>query len=221
MTPGVPGHLPMLEAGQIFRVRLDEKKDGSWKADAMVELRPARLTQLAPPWGRPHSSAPRSGRRKEHYEYRIEEDRAGTRKPLAASVQVEVDASAMMGPTTVGEHPGTLSPRLLFTGEQQEFLAACADRRVVVDALTPLGPVQATRWETEVGEFDTTVERWTLGELDLLELSIRLAADSPLDPRDRLIAFSAAVAARGISPFDSPDTKTRRVLEHLARRTGG
>ena len=32
LTPGLPQHLPMLETGQIFRVRLDEKKNGSWEA---------------------------------------------------------------------------------------------------------------------------------------------------------------------------------------------
>ena len=61
LTPGLPQHLPMLETGQIFRVRLDEKKNGSWEADATVKLRPARRTQLPHPWDRAHSSSSAPG----------------------------------------------------------------------------------------------------------------------------------------------------------------
>jgi hypothetical protein len=49
LTPGLPQHLPILETGQIFRMRLEEKENGSWEADAAVKLRPARRTQLPHP----------------------------------------------------------------------------------------------------------------------------------------------------------------------------
>lgn len=64
------------------------------------------------------------------------------------------------------------------------------------------------------------VERWTLEGLDFLELSIQLKAGSTADPLDRLIAFSTAVAARGLNPFSRQETKTRRVLEHFAHHAG-
>ena len=92
---------------------------------------------------------------------------------------------------------------------------------MVLDALTALGPIEATRWkDVEVGTFTTMVERWTLDGLDFLELSIQLAAGSKEDPLDRLIAFSTAAAARGLNPFSRQETKTRRVLEHLDHRAG-
>lgn len=107
----------------------------------------------------------------------------------------------------------------MFSEYHQQFLAACADRHVVLDALTPLGPIEATRWkDVEVGQFTTMVERWTLEGLDFLELSIQLEAGSTEDSVDRLIAFSTAAAARGLNPFSRQETKTRRVLEHLAHR---
>jgi hypothetical protein len=109
----------------------------------------------------------------------------------------------------------------VFSEHHQQFLAACADHRVVLDALTALDPIEATRWkDVEVGKFTTMVERWTLEGLDFLELSVQLEAGSTEDPLDRLIAFSTAVAARGLNPFSRHEAKTRRVLEHLAHRAG-
>jgi hypothetical protein len=211
LTPGLPQHLTMLETGQIFRVRLDEKKNGSWEADATVKLRPARRTQLPHPWDRAHSADGAKDER-DGYEYRIEEDWAGTRRSLAASLKGDIDPDRLA--------PGH-APREVFSEHHQQFLAACADRRVVLDALTPMGPIEATRWkDVEVGKFTTMVERWTLEGLDFLELSIQLEAGSEEDPLDRLIAFSTAAAARGLNPFSRQETKTRRVLEHLAHRAG-
>ncbi|WP_426119516.1 hypothetical protein [Kocuria sp. LHG3120] len=221
LTPGLPQHLPMLETGQIFRVRLDEKKNGSWEADATVKLRPARRTQLPHPWDRAHSA---DGAKDETdgYEYRIEEDWAGTRRSLAASLKGDIDPDRLTPRHTPRDsHRGGFPPQEVFSEHHQQFLAACADRRVVLDALTALGPIEATRWkDVEVGTFTTMVERWTLDGLDFLELSIQLAEGSKEDPLDRLIAFSTAAAARGLNPFSRQETKTRRVLEHLAHRAG-
>lgn len=221
LTPGLPQHLPMLETGQIFRVPLDEKKNGGWEADTTVKLRPARRTQLPRPWDRAHSAdGAKDGTG--GYEYRIEEDWAGTRRSLAASLKVDVDPDRL----APGHAPrdglrGGFPPREVFGEHHRRFLAACADRRVVLDALTALGPVEATRWkDVEVGSFTTMVERWTLEGLDFLELSIQLEAGDEEDPLDRLIAFSTAAAARGLNPFSRQETKTRRVLEHLAHRAG-
>ncbi|MFF0990700.1 hypothetical protein [Kocuria nitroreducens] len=222
LTPGLTQHLPMLETGQIFRVRLDEKKNGSREADATVKLRPARRTQLPHPWDRAHSAgeAPKDGT--DGYEYRIEEDWAGTRRFLAASLKVDIDP-VRLTPEDAPEdsRQSALPPREVFGEHHQRFLAACADRRVVLAALTPLGPIEGTRWkDVKVGKFTTMVERWTVEGLDFLELSIQLEAGSKGDPLERLIAFSTAVAARGLNPFSRQETKTRRVLEHLAHRAG-
>jgi hypothetical protein len=219
LTPGLPQRLPMLAAGQIFRVRLDEKKDGEWEADATVKLRPARRTQLAPPWDQTHSEEAENG--KGSYEYRIEEDWAGTRRALAASMVVEVDAELLVSGQFLKESSqGAFSPQKVFTNDQQDYLATCADQRVVLSALTPLGPIAATRWETKIGEFNTKVERWTVEGLDFLELSVQLKAGSQGDPFERLLAFTTAVATHELNPFGPQETKTRRVLEHLAHRFG-
>lgn len=222
LTPGLPQHLPMLNAGQIFRIRLDEKKNGRWEADATVKLRPARRTQLPHPWDRAHSADGAPKVETDSYEYRIEEDWAGTRRSLAASLKVDIDPDRVtreQAPT--GSRQSGFPPHEVFSEHHQKFLTACADRRVVLDALAPLGPIEATRWkDVEVGRFSTMVERWSLEGLDFLELSIQLEAGSKDDPLDRLIAFSTAVAARGLNPFNRQETKTRRVLEHFAHRAG-
>lgn len=222
LTPGLPQHLPMLDAGQICRVRLDEKKNGSWEADATVKLRPARRSQLPHPWDRAHSAGGEPEDGADGYEYRMEEDWAGTRRALAASLKIDIDPDRVTpGHTPKDSRQSGFAPREVFSDHHQTFLAACADRRVVLDALTPLGPIEAARWkDVEVGKFTTMVERWTLKGLDFLELSIQLEAGSKEDSLDRLIAFSTAVAARGLNPFSRQETKTRRVLEYFAHRAG-
>jgi hypothetical protein len=117
-------------------VRLDEKKNGGWEADTTVKLRPARRTQLAFPWDQAHREKSKAG--KDSYEYRIE-DWTGTRRALAASMVVEVDAELVSLAQPLSGNPhGTLFPQKLFTDKQQDFLATCADHRVVLGALTPL-----------------------------------------------------------------------------------
>jgi hypothetical protein len=80
-----------------------------------------------------------------------------------------------------------------------------------------LGPVDATRWD-EVGAagfdpFKPRAERWQVHGLDFLELSIKV------DPREadpKSSEFDLLVRRTGLTPDRNQETKTRRMLQHLA-----
>ena len=87
-----------------------------------------------------------------------------------------------------------------------------------LDALTLLPLVAATRWKkVRVGSVrDVVVERWTIDDLDFLELSIRsdTVADAPAAQQE----LERAVGALNLQPDNDDQSKTERVLAHLAGR---
>lgn len=87
-----------------------------------------------------------------------------------------------------------------------------------LDALTLLPLVAATRWKkVRVGSVrDVVVERWTIDDLDFLELSIRsdTVADAPAAQQE----LERAVGALNLQPDSDSKSKTERVLTHLAGR---
>jgi hypothetical protein len=111
----------------------------------------------------------------------------------------------------------TVAPGALFTPAQEQFLAECGPLRVRLSELTALGPVDATRWD-EAGAagfdpFKPRAERWQVHGLDFLELSINV------DPREADLQSSELdllVRRTGLTPDRNQETKTRRVLQHLA-----
>jgi hypothetical protein len=84
-----------------------------------------------------------------------------------------------------------------------------------LDALTLLPPVKATRWEkVRVQEVETVVvERWTINELDFLELSIR--KDTVEEAREARAELERAILALGLEGDDEQVSKTERVLAYL------
>jgi hypothetical protein len=85
-----------------------------------------------------------------------------------------------------------------------------------LDALTLLPPIAATRWEeVRVGEVaDVVVERWTVDELDFLELSIR--KDTVEEAQEAQAKLERAIRALGLERDDEQKSKTELVLAHLA-----
>lgn len=65
LTPGVTA-LPLLSAGVIVRLRLNPRINAPDEADSAIKLRPARRSQLLPPWHGPHQD--------DDGKYRIEAD---------------------------------------------------------------------------------------------------------------------------------------------------
>lgn len=77
-----------------------------------------------------------------------------------------------------------------------------------------LWPVDATRWGAAGCEpLKPRAERWRVCCLDFLELSIKV------DPREADLKSSELdllVRRTGLTPDRNQETKTRRVLQHLA-----
>lgn len=195
VTAGLEPPLPLLSAGVALRLRSGDS------GDSTVKLRPCRRTQLAEGWV--------DGSRDGHdFEYRVEADWTGRRRSLAASAVLEVEPGLIEAVASDGADAG-----ILFGGKQRQFLRECADLRIAFSGLTPLGPVEAVKWKgTTVGGFRTNVERWTLGDLDFLELSIRSESGAEQQqPR-----FETAVRKLGLAIDENPESKTRRILAALA-----
>jgi hypothetical protein len=200
VTPGLDPALPLLSAGVVLRVRSGKSDDST------VKLRPCRRTQLTPDWAEDFEDED-----EDEFEYRVEEDWSGKRRSLAASAVRELEPGLVAAVTEADTNPGTL-----FGKKQQGFLRDCSDLRIALDAVTPLGPVQATKWkDITIGNFEANVERWQAGTLDFLEMSIRVKDDPERHQRD----FEAAIRNLGLSIDDDPESKTRRVLAELARTT--
>lgn len=205
LTPGLPSVTPMLAAGIIFRLRADDDSDD----DSTVKLRPCRRSQLAPGWT--------SKREDDDGEYRVEADWCGQRRVLAASYVVSLEPGRLVEAVSA---PGADLSKV-FCRRQQDFLADCADLRIALTGLTPLGPVAATRWKNlDLGDFEVDAERWVVGDLDFLELSIRVRPGEG-DPVERQAAFEELIRSRGLAVADVPATKTAQVLEQLVKDKAG
>ncbi|MGV9868783.1 hypothetical protein [Rhodococcus koreensis] len=194
-TPGVRPPLPLLAAGIALRLR-----SGPSKNDSTIKLRPCRRTQLTPKWS---TNSP-DGKR-----YRLEQDWAGKRRTLAASSVQQLDHGRIEAVTSNGNELGTL-----FDDHQKQFLQDCANLRIAFAGLTPLGPITAAKWKNiTIGDFDTEVdaERWTFGDIDFLELSIRAESD----PDKHQSRFEEAIRAQGLSFRAEQEPKTSQILAEL------
>jgi hypothetical protein len=194
-TVGV--ELPLLRQGIVLRVR----QTGGEDDDSTVKLRPCRRSQLTQEWLGEEDG--------DGWRLRVEEDWAATRRSLAASCVSDLPEGRI-----AAVRDGTAPVRRLFGEGQRRFLAECAGMRIDLDALTLLPAVAATRWEdVRVGDVDeVVVERWTLDNLDFLELSLRKKSVDKAASAQRKL--ERELADRGLER-DDDTSKTERVLRHL------
>ena len=192
-----PATLRLLDARIILRIR--RTPDGD---DATVKLRECFRDQLAPP---PWLDVVKDGKHK----FRVEQDWAGDRKVLAASLVAPRDSDRLDDVLA-----GRATPRALFSDRHRQFLADCAGSAVDLDQLTVLGPVQVRKWDTVTWSgFAVDAERWVVGPLDFLELSIRVEPDRAVAAQ---AGFEAALRDAGLGGDPVQETKTRLVLHRLA-----
>jgi hypothetical protein len=204
LTPGLSSPHPLLTAGLVLRLRSDD--DG--ECDSTVKLRPCRRSQLTGRWTRADQD-------KDAWEYKIEGDWAGPRRVLAASLVSTVPSAKLSTSVADGGDPG--AP---FDRRQRELLSEAGPIRVNLGALVPLGPIAATRWKKiDIDGFSVSAERWQVGPLDSLELSIRVEAGED-DPAKQQAAFEAAVRAHHLRVAANKDSKTQMVLKQLAASRG-
>lgn len=192
--------LPLFHQGVVLRVRQIQDGDD----DATVKLRPCRRSQLAEPW--------LGAEKGDGWKFRVEEDWAGTRRSLAASCVADLPSRRIAAVREGKEPVGRL-----FNTAQLRLLSECAGMPINLDALELLPAVEATRWENvRVREVkDVVVERWIIGELDFLELSIR--KDTIEEARETQAELERAIGVLGLERDDEHQSKTEQVLAHLAR----
>jgi hypothetical protein len=200
VAEGVGIGTPLLDLGVVLRAR--HKPGGP--DDTTVKLRPCRRSQLTGRW-----PAATEG---DGWQLKIEADWTGERRVLAASCTADRPGDVVTG---VAEHGGRV--RSLFLDDQLDFLHDCCDARINLDAVTVLGPVTAIRWKQVArapAGLDIRAERWTVGDLDFLELSVVADPGDALRTQQALTAF---VGDQGFAVEPEQQTKTRQVLEHLVR----
>jgi hypothetical protein len=106
----------------------------------------------------------------------------------------------------------------LFTGEQEEFLAALSPLAVDFGKLVALGPIASLRWkfEDEGLPYPICAEEWRLPNgHDLIELSIKSTTQQAAAAR---AAFEGFLRELGFEVDGGQETKTRVALEYLAHR---
>lgn len=194
-----PEGLPLLTAGIILRLR----KNKGRRDDITVKLRPCNDSQLTQRWVSEHGS--------DGWEFRVEGDWAGTRRVTSASVEAKLEAGII--DAVVEEDRGVpLLPA------QRAFLHDCAGASLDLSRLSPLGPVDGTKWDLNRNGQEISAEQWVVGDgLHFLEFSIRVRPDGALVAQER---FGSLFRELGIAPDSAQETKTRRVLEYLAAGGG-
>jgi hypothetical protein len=197
VTEGLTARTPLLDAGVILRAR--DKSGG--KDDTTVKLRPSRRSQLPDRW--------LAAEKGDDWDLKVEADWSGDERVLACSLTADRHEGLV---AAIGRGGGAVED--LFGKDQLDFLRECAPIPVTLGAVTVLPPVTATRWGKVEGTPDPDVraERWTVGDLDFLELSVVAPVAQAPATQERLVGF---VTARGIAVPRKQEPKTRRVVEHL------
>lgn len=193
--------LPLLESHLILRLRENHGGGG----DSTVKFRPLEPIVLGREWDRQHIDGT---------DIKVEADWVGERKVVSASTGADQDE----GEVHAAAH-GLRPLSKLFSEVQERFLTEHRAEPVDLNTLQILGPIDATKWDpTDLGfGFPVAAERWIVGELSFLELSIRV--EDPALATAAQKRFQDFVTESGFSEADlEQETKTRRVLEHLTRQ---
>jgi hypothetical protein len=200
----VGASLPLFRQGIVLRVRQMED-EGDDEDDSTVKLRPCRWSQLTSDWLDKEAG--------DGWKLRVEQDWAGTRRVLAASCVSDLPEGRIASVRNEEEPP----VRRLFSEGQEQFLSDCAGMQINLDALTLLPPIAATRWEdVEIDDVkDIVVERWKVGNLDFLELSLK--KDAVEKAKQAQAELELAMTRLGLERDDEQKSKTEQVLAYLAR----
>jgi hypothetical protein len=204
VTTGLCSGTPLLDQHLIVRAR--QKAKG--KDDVTVKFRPGRRSQLTDSW----LAVTKTLDGNLDSELKVEEDWAGERRMLSISLTAE-RPDGRVAAVAAGER----DIRALLTDDQRRLIEECAGTFVNLAALTALPAVSAIRWPTfaapgpDRSTLDVRAERWTVHDLDFLELSIAVGVKTAQAAQGALIAF---VKGRGLQP-SAGDAKTTQVLQRL------
>lgn len=205
ITTGLCSATPLLDQHLIVRAR--QKTKG--KDDVTVKFRPGRRSQLTDSWLAMTTTADGNL----DAELKVEEDWAGERRMLSISLTADrpkgLVAAAAAGERGIGA---------LLNHDQRRLIDECAGTLVNLAVLTTLPAVSAMRWPTTFpvpgpggSAMDVRAERWTVHDLDFLELSIAVEVQDAQAAQAALIAF---VEGKGLQP-SAGEAKTTQVLQRL------
>ncbi|MFF7380832.1 hypothetical protein ACIP4Q_36920 [Streptomyces massasporeus] len=195
----------LLDSGVIVRFRSGDTPD-----ELTVKLRPCTKAQLTDGFSKPFDG--------DSFEYKIEQDWSGTRQALSASATRSHPQGALLNAVAPGADAAAPLDSL-----QLQFLQECAPA-VRIDGLDALGPIASTKLNNvPLDDLEVDLERWTVADLDFLELSIRIKHKNGEEPHEfekrakrKQKKLESAVQDRGVVISDNPENKTRRVLTALA-----
>jgi hypothetical protein len=203
VTPGGSAEPPLLTAGVILRAR-DKADNGD---DVTVKLRPCRRSQLTDGWLAAKEGETEEG---DPWEVKVEADWSGRGRVLAASHTTKRPEGTVRGDRR--------SAADLLVPQQRDFLRDCCPIPVNLETLALLPPVIATRWKSvdaAPAGLDLRAERWTVDDLDFLELSLTCDLDQAPSRQDALAGF-----IRSLDLVEDPaqQPKTRQVVKHLVEQ---
>ena len=145
-------------------------------------------------------------------ELKVEEDWADQRRVLSISLTAE-RPEGRVAAVAAGER----DIRALLTDDQRRLIEESAGTFVNLGALTMLPAVSAIRWPAfavprpDGPSLDVRAERWTVHDLDFLELSVAVEVEAAQAAQAALIAF---VERKGLRP-NMGEAKTTQVLQRL------
>ncbi|WIM98732.1 hypothetical protein ACTOB_002342 [Actinoplanes oblitus] len=208
VTAGLCSATPLLDQHLILRAR----RRTSGKDDVTVKYRPGRRSQLTDSW----LAVTKTKVDGLKSEFKIEEDWAADRRTLAVSLTAELPAGVVAA--VAG---GERTINALLSADQKRLIEECAGFAVNLGTLTMLPAVSAVRWpefavpRPDGPGLDVRAERWTVGDLDFLELSIVDTVQGAPAAQAALLAF---VEGRGLVP-SSAEAKTTQVMRALVARS--
>lgn len=190
-----PARLPLLTNGIILRLR----RSNGHRGDVTVKLRPCDGDQLTRRWLKADKG--------DGWSFRVEGDWAGPHHMTSASLEAKIEEDAIDAVLRQGSG-------IPLVPDQRRFLADCARSSVDLLHLSPLGPIDGTKWKLTLNGQDLAAEQWEVGDrLRFLELSIRV---KPEDAPAAQHAFENLLRKRNIDLDSVQETKTRLVMEYLA-----
>ena len=199
--PDGPAGLPLLTHGIILRLRRNKGR----RDDITAKLRPCRDSQLTQRWIKAREDED------EDWDFRVEGDWAGPRHVISASLEAKIEDGII--DAVVAEGLG-----IPLVPAQRSFLEDCAQVRVDLPRLSPLGPIDGTKWELARNGQEIFAEQWVIGDgLRFLEFSIRARPEEAPAAQQ---AFENLFREHGIDLDPEQETKTRMVLEYLAAGRG-
>jgi hypothetical protein len=197
VTAGLCSDAPLLDQHLILRAR--QKTRG--KDDFTVKLRPGRRSLLTDAW----LATTETTDGNLDSEFKIEADWAGERRVLSISLTAERPKDLVAG-VAAGER----GIEQLLTDDQKRLVDLCTP--VNLSVLTMLPAVSAMRWPTFAASgLDVRAERWTVLDLDFLELSIAVDGKVAEAAQAALIAVAEGKGLR----VSEGEAKTSQVLRRL------